>query len=143
MGKQTDTHIATVTGDLSKLKTALDDMDKALVAFAATWNDLTGSNKPGQYQAAFNTNLANFKTASAAAKTALADAKRDLAAMDKFVVDKDKGTWNPLAKKSIGKAKKFVANAKTQIAEVEQKVSFPSTDAFQRRVGDAMQLITK
>jgi hypothetical protein len=141
MGKQTDTHIASVTTELGALKKSVGDMETALGAFATTWNTAMASSTPGKFQGALDAEKKTYETAYSHAKTALATALKQLGSMDAFVTQKDKGTWNPLAKKSIGKAKKFVANAKTELQTVSKKIASPDRSGFTSHASIAIQML--
>ena len=142
MGKQTDAHIASVTTELTALKKSVTDMETALGAFAKTWNTALSTNTPGKFQSALEADKKTYENAYAHAKTSLAAAQKQLASMDAFVTQKDKGTWNPLAKKSIGKAKKFVANSKVQLAAVSRQILSPDRSGFSVHAAVAVQLLT-
>ncbi len=122
MGKQTDLHITTVNAELLKLSTALDNIEAASKSFGATWGLMMNAydHKGGKVaSAAFGGKLLQDATtydgAITTAKAALAAAQHAVQAMDAFVTQKDKSTINPLAKKSIAKAKKFVLAAKADL----------------------------
>lgn len=142
MGKQTDAHIASVTSEVAALKKSVTDMETALNAFAKTWNAAMTSTTPGKFQSALDAEKKTYENAYAHAKTALATAQKQLLSMDTFVIQKDKGTWNPLAKKSIGKAKKFVANAKVELTAVSRQILSPDRSAFSHHAALAIQLLT-
>jgi hypothetical protein len=141
MGKQTDAHIVSVTTEFTALKKSVTDMETALGAFAKTWNTAMQSNAPGKFQGALDADKKTYENAYSHAKTSLASAQKQLGSMDAFVTQKDKGTWNPLAKKSIGKAKKFVANAKTELGTVSKQIASPDRSGFTAHAALAIQLL--
>jgi hypothetical protein len=122
MGKQTDAHITAVNSELLKLKTALDHLDTAKKGFGDTWTQMMdaydhkgGKSASSAFGGKLLTQATNYDGALTNAKAALTAAQHAVTTMDTFVAQKDKTTINPLAKKSIGKAKKFVVTAKADL----------------------------
>jgi hypothetical protein len=133
MGKQTDLHATTVNGEVAKLRQSLLDMKAAESAFGTAWQTMMAAYDKGG-KAASTPFGATLKAEAAKHEQALADAKKHLASadaavknFDTFVTQKDKGTINPLKKKSLASAKKFVAAAKadmkTQHSDIGSKTS--------------------
>ena len=128
MGKQTDAHIVTVNTELGKLKKALDDITTDGQAFNTTWAAMMAAYDKGgkTASAAFGNTLkadaTKYDNAVATAKVALTAADNAVKAMDTFVTAKDRSTINPLAKKSIGKAKKFVLAAKAELLDPAKRL---------------------
>ena len=121
MGKQTDAHVANVNSELTKLATALTTMETEAKAFSATWSqmmtayDTKGQAASAKFGPTLKADAIRHDQAVANAKTALAAATKAVTTFDAWVIAKDKSTINPLAKKSIGKSKKFVADAKQEL----------------------------
>lgn len=123
MGKQTDTHIAAVNSELTKLKKAADDLQTIEDNFDAVWKkmmaafDSKGKVASAPIAATVKAEATKHHQAVATGKVAYTSAQSAINTMNTFVTQKDAATINPLAKKSIGKAKKFVVDAKASLAK--------------------------
>jgi hypothetical protein len=133
MGKQTDLHATTVNGEVAKLRQALLDMTAAEKAFGTAWQSMmTAYDKSGKTaSAAFGNTL---KAEAAKHEQAITDAKKHLAAadaavkaFDTFVTQKERTTINPLKKKSLSSAKKFVAAAKADLKNQSATLSIKTS----------------
>lgn len=136
MGKQTDAHVATVNQELSKLKKAADDLKTIEDTFETAWGnmmkayDTKGKTASTPLASTVKSEAVKHHQAVSTAKAAYTSSQSAINAFNTFVVQKDAATINPLAKKSIGKAKKFVTDAKAYLAKysgVPTKTSLQDT----------------
>ena len=114
MGKQTDTHITNVTNALQQLQTSITHVNTSKAAIDNSWNtmmaayDKGGRTASAAHGSALKSAVTQYGVAATAAKNQAATATAALNSFSTFVTTKDRNTINPLAKKSLGKAKKFV-----------------------------------
>jgi hypothetical protein len=143
MGKQTDAHITTVNTAFTKLTTTLTTIETESKAFRDTWSkmmtayDTGGKNASVKFGATLKADAVRHDQAVTNAKAAWDAADKAVTDFDTFVTAKDKGTINPLKKTSLGKAKKFVANAKQSLVSPDQVLKSKSSmqSVYQQCVG--------
>ncbi len=130
MGKQTDAHVLTVTDSLAKLQTSMRRVDVCRTAVDQAWSNMMAAYDQHGGKAAstplgapLKASVTNYDAAVTATKNHAQVASTAMNAFNTFVLAKDKGTWNPLAKKSIGKAKKFVQTQKPIIDALVRDVN--------------------
>ena len=142
MGKQTDTHIAAVNSELTKLKKAADDLQTIEDNFTTLWAkmmtafDSKGKVASAPIAATVKAEATKHHQAVATGKAAYTSAQSAINTMNTFVTQKDAATINPLAKKSIGKAKKFVVDAKAALSKFS---ALPTKASLQDSTKSVMQ----
>lgn len=128
MGKQTDAHITNVIDTFQDLETSIKNADTTKKTIDTSWSnmmaayDSKGKAGSSALLGGLQTAVNNYAAAVTLAKTRLVSATTALNNFDTFVTAKDKSTKNPLAKKSIGKAKKFVAAQKSVLSGLKSEV---------------------
>jgi hypothetical protein len=119
-------------------------METESKAFKDTWSNMMtaydsggGKNASAKFGATLKADAIRHDQAVTNAKAALDAADKAVKAFDAFVTAKDKGTINPLKKTSLGKAKKFIANAKQALVNPDQVLKTKSSlqAVYQQCVG--------
>ena len=142
MGKQTDAHVAAVNSELSKLKKAADDLKSIEDNFETVWGnmmkafDTKGKTASAPFASTIKAEAAKHHQAVANAKAAYTSSQSAITNFNNFVVQKDASTINPLAKKSIGKAKKFVVDAKAHLGKYS---GLPTKTSLQDTIKNVIQ----
>lgn len=131
MGAGTNKKIDDCNKALSEVVDAIDANSALTQACNKVWGDMmtaydsNGCTKQPKFKGPLEKAVSDCDAGRALIRTKFKTATDEVADFEAYVIAKDKKTINPLAKKSIGKAKKFIKNAKTELDGLKIHVPGP------------------